>query len=563
MAVNLSPVGGVAAQFFTSTGAVLTGGKLYTYAAGTTTPATAYTTSAGSTAWTNPIVLDAAGRVSGSGEIWLTNGVTYKFVLTDSNDVLIATYDNVTGINSIDASEVPYTPPYISSVTTNVEAKLAQTVSVQDFGAVGDGVTDDTAAIQAAITACIADDLILTGEGTFKLTSSVNFRKACVSMPNATFTIAHAGLGIYIGGNSANPNNPPQHIGSVVRSVGTDAYATPSIRVIGSSCQHITVEFVDYIQLYADTSTDQSGQSYAVQYSSFRVKNCVTLELTTNASTTGNPNQQYINENIFYLNAIQNLLINGTYGHNHNTFNDGNFELGNINMEVGGSNYVNNIRGEQGLTVTFEPDVTDCIVTIGWVSSGHRYPGSAPIIQNRGKMCAVQHLYDLYAPIQPMVGFSYQTLKKVGADYNVLGVSNVTITTDLVVGAFDQFYQTGLIPIDGERTVFELNLYVPGGGVRTTVVGYDSTKTAITPAPDQVTYDGSGNKEFGQASNSSNTVQEERFFILDNECKYIVITVNAAGTGASFDSFYLGARIADIELRKKLAASTFTNNNFV
>ena len=38
MAVNLSPVGGVAAQFFDNSGNVLTGGKIYTYAAGTTTP---------------------------------------------------------------------------------------------------------------------------------------------------------------------------------------------------------------------------------------------------------------------------------------------------------------------------------------------------------------------------------------------------------------------------------------------------------------------------------------------------------------------------------------------
>jgi hypothetical protein len=100
MAVNLSPVGGVAAQFFTNTGAVLTGGKIYTYAAGTTTPAVTFTSSQGLTAWTNPIVLDAAGRVSGSGEIWLTDGINYKFVLKDSNDVLIATYDNISGINS-------------------------------------------------------------------------------------------------------------------------------------------------------------------------------------------------------------------------------------------------------------------------------------------------------------------------------------------------------------------------------------------------------------------------------------------------------------------------------
>ena len=100
MAVNLSPVGGVAAQFFDNAGNVLTGGKLFTYAAGTTTPQTTYTTSAGNVPWSNPIILDAAGRVSGSGEIWLSDGTQYKFILRDSNDVLIATYDNVIGINS-------------------------------------------------------------------------------------------------------------------------------------------------------------------------------------------------------------------------------------------------------------------------------------------------------------------------------------------------------------------------------------------------------------------------------------------------------------------------------
>jgi hypothetical protein len=99
MAVFLSPVGGVAAQFFTNTGAVLTGGKLYTYAAGTTTPAATYTTNSGSTARTNPIILDSAGRVPDGGEIWITSS-QYKFVLKDSNDVLIATYDNVSGIGA-------------------------------------------------------------------------------------------------------------------------------------------------------------------------------------------------------------------------------------------------------------------------------------------------------------------------------------------------------------------------------------------------------------------------------------------------------------------------------
>lgn len=98
MAVFLSPVGGVAAQFFNNSGVILTGGKLFTYAAGTTTPQVSYTTSAGNVPHSNPIILDAAGRVPG-GEIWITSQA-YKFVLKDSTDVLIATYDNIIGIGA-------------------------------------------------------------------------------------------------------------------------------------------------------------------------------------------------------------------------------------------------------------------------------------------------------------------------------------------------------------------------------------------------------------------------------------------------------------------------------
>lgn len=99
MAVNLSPVYGVAGQLFNDNGDPLAGGKIYTYLAGTTTPAVTYTTSTGNIAHTNPIVLDGAGRVP-SGEIWLTDSILYKFVVEDAASNLIGTYDNLAGINS-------------------------------------------------------------------------------------------------------------------------------------------------------------------------------------------------------------------------------------------------------------------------------------------------------------------------------------------------------------------------------------------------------------------------------------------------------------------------------
>jgi hypothetical protein len=99
MAVQLSPVFGVAGQLFDNNGNPLAGGKIFTYAAGTTTPAATYTNASGSIAHSNPIVLDGAGRVP-SGEIWLTDGIAYKFVVEDSTSALIGTYDNLSGINS-------------------------------------------------------------------------------------------------------------------------------------------------------------------------------------------------------------------------------------------------------------------------------------------------------------------------------------------------------------------------------------------------------------------------------------------------------------------------------
>ena len=292
MAVNLSPVGGVAGQFFDNNGNPLVGGKLYTYAAGTTTPQATFISSVGGAANTNPIILNAGGRVP--AEIWLTDGQQYKFVLYDANDVLIGSWDNIVGINSnfvnfvtsdevqiatagqtvftlttmqyqpgtnnlvvyvdgvnqveggsysfvetnsttvtftsglhvgavvkfvsaevlstnvtsastttftgfnsqvgvvqdiadADGSDwIGFEPDGTGAVARSVESKLRETVSVKDFGAVGDGVTDDTAAIQAAFNASQA---IFFPFGAYKLTAKITVSKS------TAFAIYGEGIG--------------------------------------------------------------------------------------------------------------------------------------------------------------------------------------------------------------------------------------------------------------------------------------------------------------------------------------------------------------------------------
>lgn len=148
-------------QFFDANGNPLVGGKLYTYSAGTVTPLATYTDSTGASANTNPIILDSRGEAN----VWL-GSASYKMVLKDSTDALIWTVDNILGNAALVAlaasngsSLVGFIQSGTGAVATTVQAKLRETVSVKDFGAVGDGVADDLSAFQAAIAAAVASKI--------------------------------------------------------------------------------------------------------------------------------------------------------------------------------------------------------------------------------------------------------------------------------------------------------------------------------------------------------------------------------------------------------------------
>ena len=84
-------------QFFTAAGVPLVGGKLYTYASGTTTPLATYTDSTANTANANPVILDSRGEA----DVWFGPS-RYSLTLKDSLDNLIWT---AAGVNSVLGSQ--------------------------------------------------------------------------------------------------------------------------------------------------------------------------------------------------------------------------------------------------------------------------------------------------------------------------------------------------------------------------------------------------------------------------------------------------------------------------
>src|SRR5882724_3576883 len=118
-------------QFFDNNGKPLTGGKLFTYLAGTTTKVTTYTDSTAGTPNSNPIILNTRGEAQ-SGGIWLGTG-QFKYVLAPSTDTDPPTH----AIWTVDNIQSPLSAGGFSPAS--------------QFGVVCDGVTDTTAGMTAMI----------------------------------------------------------------------------------------------------------------------------------------------------------------------------------------------------------------------------------------------------------------------------------------------------------------------------------------------------------------------------------------------------------------------------
>lgn len=151
---------------------------------------------------------------------------------TDNVEVVVSiTIANV----ETDASLVSYRATASSTTVRTVESKLREWVSVKDFGAIGDGVTDDTAAIQAAVD---ARQNVYFPIGTYLVTSTITcsqFGQCLIGPGNkyAPATIQYGGTGTAIT-FAAAANYAKLQDGIYIKgvpAVSTDYYNTGSVGI--------------------------------------------------------------------------------------------------------------------------------------------------------------------------------------------------------------------------------------------------------------------------------------------------------------------------------------------
>lgn len=151
-------------------GAPRVGAKVKFYQGGTSTPQAVYSDRSRSVSLGTTLTVDASGNVE---MFYMLETTTYKVVITDSDDVVLYTFDDVVSPGS----------------TGTGVTRTARATCPLDYGAVGDGVADEQSEVQSAIDDSTGD-VDLAGK-TYRCDSKLTL-KSGVRIINGTINAANS-----------------------------------------------------------------------------------------------------------------------------------------------------------------------------------------------------------------------------------------------------------------------------------------------------------------------------------------------------------------------------------
>ena len=443
------------------------------------------------------------------------------------------------------SEQVTFLQTGTGATTRTVDAKLKDTVSVKDFGAVGDGVTDDTAAIQAAINYSSSNGLVLRVPPNTYLTKALSMKTNLTLVGEGYLSCFSLNESQYL---LANP---------VVATVSNVFIS--NIRFVGNKA----------------TYTSSGGGIYFARGNNYKVTNCVFEEFAQVGVLCGVPSNgivDYPNQGklIVDSNTFVNCGNNGygaiavTHGNDIVICNnlckstDSGAGYG-IDLECNSGNYISNAVISNNILIggsllldgnNASLPLKNTTVTGNIIDSALRYYSSSfPVyIRDVNTLAFSNNIIsaDIFRTITDVTyGRSGTTVTVTSLHAMSLTVGRVVNITFTSGGALSGDYAVVSVPTSNTFTITTIATGTIAGGSTCTVGGIHQTHGGI-----YITKTGSGGN-----------IGLENFSITNN-----LLRVNQSGYGIFFDNIATvannGTVIANTIQRETATAYTATTNTY-
>lgn len=400
-------------------------------------------------------------------------------VIERLNNTDVSVLDNkigvLTNLNTTNKSSL------VNAVNETVSSLADIVHSVANFGAKGDGVADDTAALNAT------KDFILANGGVFFIPKKMT----CLINGNVDLSMIKE---VRIEGNIKGTNVTDTLIVGYSTKMGTpttyyiNEVKNAILKLHGVMAGEATVNYADHFLIFADGNDDTK---YSTAYSRFTLGRIKKLEITSVAGT----NSAWINENKFYGGRIDTLIIGGAYPHNNNIFYGTMFENFTADINNGTCNYFYDARLEGTINITFGTGTANNYFFRSHYSTKHAYLQN---IETYG-MTIVNNGFDNGVFATPDLTHRKETFYELSPlTYNFKIADFIRGDNELTIRAsYREFYDTGLVELTNpigivlksDKDLFNVFLYA-----------YDENKTLITTEPVNFTnlnggsWDGANNR---------------------------------------------------------------------
>jgi hypothetical protein len=286
--------------------------------------------------------------------------------------------------------------------------KLDEHTSIKDYGAVGDGVTDDTAAIVAAIAGCVSAGItnLFVPDGTYLVSSEIqvpqhvrlegagggqqnfagNFKGAVFRAKAASFpSVNDAVLAFVYSTDSANPDH--RHFGGAFNLV------VDGQRTTGNLCRGIRLAGVRYVTVY-HCGVYKCGDSGIYVGSAGVSSNDICIERNDVMWNSGYGIEFYGGDSFILDNTVAQNTLDGIAGQPGSTIIRGNacwFNKNGVHMFTGAlapaitGNYLYD-NYQNGLRLATVPNVLVCGNQMS--TNGRDTSGSVSVLERAGMRIA-------------------------------------------------------------------------------------------------------------------------------------------------------------------------------